>query len=460
MFIVLIPIFKALNCIDDSDCRISNLPDFSSLYCVNNKCEKIKPPNSQCYLPTECSSFPYYGPLACSETCKSGSECNKIDSEKSTFCCKSIPLKGECNIDRPGSLSGCLPTHVCSLENGKPTCLEKREKSWILGIFLSVLGNIFINLGINFQKKSYKQNYINIDSFLLNTMVFGSIVYSIGKIMGFSSYIFGNQSLLAGLSATGLISNSIFAPLINNEIFTWKDGIAILLVLIGSSTIIYNTSKSHVIYSLCKMMKMYKKRNTILWFIFILFCILILYTIIKFVEINSDWENPNDNIEFLRSTIFFPSDGIVCRYIMVFVYVQLSSFIASFTTLSAKSLGELIDKTLMGDNQFFNLAPYFFLLNLIICTLLQIYWLNRALRHYDALLVVPIFHISWTILSILTAAIHFQDFDHYSLSQLKYFVLGICIIFCGSIFLGLRIVNKNVIKSKKLEIPENQNKKD
>lgn len=449
-----------MDCVVDSDCRLSALPDYNSYFCIESACQRIQGAGGHCIRPQDCASYSYYGPLACSAACRSQSECSSGITETTAFCCRAIPLKGECSAERPGVLSGCSASNVCAMDSSGGTCSESKEKSWLLGTICSITGNALINIGVNFQKKSYAQSHLLLARVSVNTLALGSVVYALGKIISFISYVFGNQSLIAGLSATGLLSNSLFAPLINGEVFTWKDAVAIVLVIIGTATIITNTSSSHVVYSLCELMKMYMRTGTVLWFSFIIAMIIVLFLAIKYVEVNSDWEMENDYFGFMRRDVFFDSDGIMCNYVMVFLYVFLSSFIASFTTLSAKSLGEIIDRIVGGDNLFTSKATYFFSASLVGCTLLQIYWLNRALKHYDALLVVPIFHISWTLLSILTAGIYFQDFDHYSTSQFRNFIIGVMIIFSGSMFLGFRIVSKNTVNSREIDVPEELSRKD
>lgn len=442
------------NCIFDQDCKLSNLSDLNSSYCVNNKCTMIQRSGMYCSRPEECASFPYFGPIACSSQCKANTECFNFGIQKTFFCCKPIPKNGECVINRPGTLSGCSQSHTCEIHKGKAVCIEKKENSWMLGAFLSIFGNILINVGINYQKKSYSVSDMTIMGLSTNVLTMGSVIYIAGKAMSFSAYIFGSQSMIAGLSGTGLISNSVFAPLINNEKFTWKDGTAIFFVFVGTMIMMKNTNRSHIVYSLCELKKMYKTTGTLSWFIFVTLSIILFYSFIKFVEINSDWEILDENFSFLRSNVFFEEDGFICKYVMVFVYVLLSSFIASFTTLSIKSLAEIIDRILIGDNLFFSKLFNLFFISLILCTFLQIYWLNRALKHYDALLVIPIFHVSWTILSILTAGIYFQDFDHFSHYQLRNFIIGVLIIFFGSFFLAFRITNRSMVRSRVVEIPE------
>ncbi|KAF9762271.1 putative magnesium transporter NIPA8 [Nosema granulosis] len=452
MFLILLEVAKCstiIPCATDNDCLVRNRPDVHSYYCVDNICQKIVPPGKHCHTPKECASYSFYGPLACSSKCRVETECDlsRNTQIETPYCCKSIPEKKRCNPNRPTHLSGCDIKQACVLSReGHYTCVSKKSNGWIVGVFLSVTGNICINTGVNIQKKSYTKSAVTLFGIDMSMFYLGCFIYFIGKIFGYSSYVFGNQSLLAALSATGLVSNSILAPLINQEIFTWKDVCAIFFVFSGTTLIVMNTKISHKIYSLCELLKMYKRTDTILWFGFILLTIAGLYFFTKFVETNSDWELPEDYFGFLRKEeVWFEEEGFVMKYVMILAYVWLSSFIASFTTLSIKSLGEIIDKTLSGDNQFTSSVTYIFIVGLVVCTFGQIYWLNRALRRYDALLVVPLFHISWTILSIFTAGIYFQEFEHYSRSQFTNFILGIGIIFIGSLFLASRITSRNRI---------------
>lgn len=442
-------------CIFDADCRSGGLFNIDDKFCVSNKCTALKPAFAPCKTPKECASFSYYGPLACSGTCGSKSECNNPFFEKTAYCCRPVPLKGKCNPDRPKPLNGCAKTHFCLTENGISRCSEKPESTWALGALLSLGGNLLINLGVNFQKKSYTSKTVMLLAYNIHSMELGITLYILGKIASFSAYIFCNQSILAGLSAFGLVANSILAPLINQEIFTWNDGVAIFLVITGSMIIVNNTSRTHTTYTICELITMLKQYRNILWVLFILSSIIILFFTIKFVEINSSWNLVNDRFQFLKSeTMAFEENGIVMKYLMVFLYVFLSSFIASFTTLSIKILGQIFDRYLHEQGPIFSFTTLFFSFTLLLCTFLQIYWLNRALKHFDALVTIPIFHMSWTVLSILTAGIYFQDFESYSKEQLKMFLFGVLVVFCGSIFLALKIRNKKTIRSRKLDDDE------
>ncbi|KAK1348967.1 NIPA-like magnesium transporter [Hamiltosporidium tvaerminnensis] len=443
-------------CSKDSDCWAKSRPDIHSLYCVNNMCTKLLPPGRHCIKPTECASYFFYGPLACTAKCRVENECDTGIGKNimSKYCCRSVPEGKDCINTRPQMLNGCDAKQMCLMDKqGEYKCESKNINFWIIGVILSISGNLMINVGLNFQKKSYsmeKVKFMNIELMLFHL---GIMIYVLGKISGFTSYIFGNQSLLASLGAVGLIANSIFAPMINHEIFTWKDFLSIIFVLTGSSIIIMNSGRSHKVFSLCELLKMYKRKETMLWFIVIFVLIGTLFFAIKFFEVNGDWSIPNDFFNFLKKeNVYYEEDGVILKYFMVLFYVGLSSIIASLTTLFAKSFGEMVDATISGDNQFLYGITYLFFIFLVFCTFLQIYWLNRALRHFDALLVIPVFHVIWTMFSVITAGIYFQDFEHYSVEQFKGFITGLLVIFLGSTFLASRVMNKGNICIKEVEL--------
>lgn len=452
LFYFILIISSPLPCTSDKDCFSKTRPDIHSSYCINNLCTKISPPGEHCTLPTQCASYSYYGPIACSMKCKVENECTLSKMIESTYCCLAIPENRRCNPNRPSHLSGCDFKQQCIYKNDKYVCSDvTNNQSWIFGAFLSILGNVLINTGVNFQKYSYQKSNLIILNCHCNTFYVGMIIYIIGKILGYLSYVFGNQSLIAALSATGLVSNSILAPLINSEIFTYKDFFAILFVFCGTTYIILNNKSSHRSYSLCELLKLYHKPSIIIYFLSIILAIIALYIIIRYVETNSTF-NDDDSRIFRNENVWFNDDCYIMKYFMVIFYVFLSSFIASFTTLSIKSLSEIIQKTVSGENQFVYFVSYFFIFTLCICTFGQIYWLNRGLKRFDALLVVPLFHITWTLLSIITAGIYFQEFEKYDWNQFRSFLLGIFTIFIGSLFLGSRIINKNRVYSREEKI--------
>lgn len=450
-----IPILLTKNCFADADCWSINRPDIHSLYCVDGTCQKLLGPGENCIKPSDCASYFYFGPLACSARCRAENECDKIGIIQITskYCCRPVPEDRECLPNRPNLLNGCNVKQGCLMDdNGTFKCKSGNLNDWIYGVILSISGNLGINIGINLQKRSYKHPCLKFVDLKIDTLTFGALLYAIGKILSFAAYIYGNQSLLASLSAFGLISNSIFAPLINKEVFTYKDFLSIVFVLGGSSVIMANSGRSNKVYSLCELLKMYTTTENLVWFSSLFALIIILYLVVKYVEVNSDWSFPDDKFEFFkRENTFYEDTSVMLKYLMLIFYVAISALIGAFTSLFAKSFGEMVEKTIAGDNQFIFSVTYLFFFLLVTFTFWQIYWLNRALRHYDALLTLPVFHAMWTILSMFNAGIFFSDFEYFTYNQFYGFGLGMILIFIGSLFLASRVKDKDKVKVLKIE---------
>ncbi|KAF7685766.1 putative magnesium transporter NIPA4, partial [Cucumispora dikerogammari] len=419
-------------CSNDADCFIRDRPDVHSLFCVDNICKKLVAPNLPCKEPSDCSSYSFFGPIACSARCYIENECITGPTEFTTqYCCRQIPEGKECTKDRPKRLNGCNGTSSCLLnEQNEYVCTSKRHL-WLFGVLLSVTGNLLINIGFNLQKLSFSKATIHFSWASISTFQIGLTIYVAGKISSFSSYIFGKQSLITSLGGLGLIMNCVLAPLINNENFSLSDAFSILLVLLGSSVIIMNSVKAAKTNSLCELIKMYQNKTTVFWFIFLFTLLLLVFLIIKYIEVNSEWNYPDDFFEFLRTDSFFEQTDFTLRYLMAFLYLIISGVIASVTTLFAKSFGLMVEMSVNGENQFLFGITYLFFIGIIACTFGQVFWLNRALRHYDALLCIPLLYVFWTLFSNLNAGFYFKDFEHFSKIQFKGFLVGWLIILLG-----------------------------
>lgn len=418
------------SCKIDADCQVSKITGVHSLFCVDGLCTQLKPPGSICTSPSECASYPFFGPLACSDKCKGG------------FCCRFIPTGAACSVNRPVGVNGCTSGFVCSNKDEGPVCAPSFGRFWALGPVLSVIGNLCINMGLNLQKKSYTVQTGKVAGYAVDLFRAGVGIYILGKLSGFSSYVFGNQSLMTSLGAVGLIANSIFAPMINREVFTFYDFISIVFILLGSSLILSNAGGGKRSYSLVGLLKKYFDPMTFLWFLFLISVITGLFIGCTVIEENSDWRI-GSSAPWVTLDHTFSKNGYTLKYFMVFVYIGIAACIASFTTLFAKSFGVMVSLTVSGQNQFTGPGPYIFASLIVLCTIGQVYWLNRALKRYDALLVIPVFHIIWTLTSVTTAGMYFKDFSMFTSSQFNYFLLGLLTIFIGSFFLVFRMVGKD-----------------
>jgi len=118
------------------------------------------------------------------------------------------------------------------------------------------------------------------------------------------------------------------------------------------------------------------------------------------------------------------------------VYVVICSIMGSISVVACKAFGIALKLTLGGSNQFNYFSTYFFLLTVVVCALIQLSYLNRALELFSTNLVTPIYYVVFTTATILANTILFEGFNDAQGTD-------VVSIFCGfiTIFLGIFLLN-------------------
>ncbi|KAJ1823174.1 hypothetical protein LPJ56_000168 [Coemansia sp. RSA 2599] len=120
------------------------------------------------------------------------------------------------------------------------------------------------------------------------------------------------------------------------------------------------------------------------------------------------------------------------KYGLPLAYASLGSFMATLTTLFAKSLVNLLSVSLFDhDNQFNHFISWAILLVTAFTAASQVYWINQGLLRYDALLQVPVFYVVWTVFDIIGGGVYFNEFRYFTTVKYVLFALGVAVIFSG-----------------------------
>ncbi|KAJ2723186.1 hypothetical protein GGI07_002821 [Coemansia sp. Benny D115] len=120
------------------------------------------------------------------------------------------------------------------------------------------------------------------------------------------------------------------------------------------------------------------------------------------------------------------------KYGLPLAYASLGSFMATLTTLFAKSLVNLLSVTFFDhENQFNSLISWVILLVTAFTAASQVYWINQGLLRYDALLQVPVFYVVWTVFDIIGGGVYFNEFKDFTTVKYVLFALGVAVIFSG-----------------------------
>jgi drug/metabolite transporter (DMT)-like permease len=116
----------------------------------------------------------------------------------------------------------------------------------------------------------------------------GILVFTIGNLCNFAAFNFAAQSLLAPLGSVSLIVNVILAPLLNGEIWTWKDILGIIFIISGSTIVVIFAGFPPKDYNLCVLLKLFQQTSTIIFLTVTCLLIAMLFITIVIVERNLD----------------------------------------------------------------------------------------------------------------------------------------------------------------------------
>lgn len=143
---------------------------------------------------------------------------------------------------------------------------------------------------------------------------------------------------------------------------------------------------------------------------------------------------------YIVKTVFVPKFGNT----NVTVYLLICSGTGSLTVVFCKGVALAIKDTLSrGVNNFTNFMFWLLLLMSILCIIVQMNYLNKALDIFNTSVVTPIYYVMFTILVIIASGILFREWEHMKFED----ILG-CI--CGFLILMIAVFTLNAFKDFKI----------
>ncbi|ORZ39244.1 magnesium transporter NIPA-domain-containing protein [Catenaria anguillulae PL171] len=360
-------------------------------------------------------------------------------------------------------------------------CGKQSSNRWLIGVLISVCGSVVLNLGLNTQKYAFRKNELlpeeeRLPAHKLPLWVFGFAVWIVGNLANFVALSFAAQSLIASLGAVSLVSNAVAAPIINSEPFGLLDLISILFIASGTIVVVFFSNRDESTYSLCALMRFYTQPSVIAYLSVIFSVMVMLWFFMKIMEANqkrfslsrrssmvighqrraSVGTHPGSPVSpsislgsvysntrqpkrrcchfsrLLRHDFFnVRENSLALRIALPFSYASMGGALGGLTVMFAKSAAELISLTLQGENQFVFVPTYAILAGILLTGVGQVYYINAGLKRYDALLQVPCFYVVYTLSSIISGGVYFNEFSSFSSFQFVMFVVGVSLTFIG-----------------------------
>eukprot|EP00736_Rhodelphis_marinus_P012881 Rmarinus@m.9589 len=297
--------------------------------------------------------------------------------------------------------------------------------AFILGACLNLAGSIAINFGTNVMKLAHVKNEARAadgagrSPIALSTIwQAGAACFFIGNIMNFVSFGYGPQSTLSALGSVQFVSNVVFCAVVHKTEVTFRSIISTFVIVAGNVMIVWAGSKHTEVYNSDQLKELYTERAYVTWLV-------VLLALVTTFQICYD--TVDKAVKASR-----PMPAFVRNVCYPLFYAGVSGMVGSHAVLFAKCSSQMLRATWSGENQF---GKGFFYVVLFAFGSTSFFWLRRmntALRKFDALLIPPMMQVFWTLFSILSGGIYFQEFATFSAQQSVAFFTGVVVMLCGA----------------------------
>eukprot|EP00798_Chlamydomonas_sp_ICE-L_P023906 gene23906-9474_t len=262
----------------------------------------------------------------------------------------------------------------------------------------------------------------------------GIFVYAFGNLFNFGSFAFAAQSLLSALGSAQFVANITKLVLLATACIV---GGCVLLVIFGSH--------ESTTYNVEEQIELYKEPLYILYLVMMVvfaFGTYIMYIHGKKVARQCI-------LEGCRAPKWEPGSRMRSFWIQVMpiVYSIYSGLIGTQSVVFSKSLSMLLRLSINGDNQMASWFPYVMLFCFVLTAFFFMSRLNQGLGMFPAMLIglgmfpamliVPMMQICWTLFSIISGIIYWQEYQAFTVLMAAMFSLGVLIVFIGVYLLTL-----------------------
>lgn len=281
------------------------------------------------------------------------------------------------------------------------------NNTWWIGVAGTIFGCFVSNFGTNIQKVSLDRNSAlperrQRSSLRQPLWVAGCFCMIAGAIADFAALPFAPQSLLAPLATTTLVFNVGMANILSKERPTCTNIVATATILAGTVLVVVFGDRCSPTYKADELVDRFEAPAMIVYIVMVGVCVL--FGAVASVKLDRQAE---------ESKVPIPQ-----RKSVAFVMAAVGGIFGGNTILCAKTVGELIKTSIdainsddvAGKQGIWNWATPVFLLALVGNLLLQVRFLNEAIRRFAMLLVIPVYQTFWIMSGTLSGLIYFEEF--------------------------------------------------
>jgi len=297
--------------------------------------------------------------------------------------------------------------------------------TWLIGALINLVGSIMINLGTNVMKLGHNKRAAmesrigkEISIRIFREWQIGVVFFVFGNLANFISFGYAAQSLLAALGSVQFVSNVAFASLVLREKVTLNILWATVCIVTGCVMLVLFGSHASEEFTVDEMMHLYTAPAYITYLIFLGSCVILMYPIYKCGK---------------KKMLSVGITGLShCWYrLLPISYAIFSGMIGTQSVLFSKTLSTLLRVTLGGNSQIESWFTWVIIILFLITSTFWITRLNKALKFFPAMMIVPTMQISWTFFSIVSGMLYFQEYKDFTMWNGIMFAIAVMIIFFG-----------------------------
>ncbi|KAI3324070.1 DUF803-domain-containing protein [Xylariaceae sp. AK1471] len=237
----------------------------------------------------------------------------------------------------------------------------------------------------------------------------GTTTLVLGEFCNFAAYAFAPAILVTPLGALSVLVAAVLGSYFLNEVLGRLGKLGSALCLLGAVIIMLHAPPDEDIQTVDKILEYALRPAFLIYALSVsVFTFVMIY---KVVPLYSK-KNP-------------------------LVYVSICSLVGSVSIMAIKAFGIALKLTFGGNNQFSHPSTYVFMTITIVCILVQLNYLNKALSQFPTNIVNPLYYVTFTTGTICASFIFYGGFNTTDAVTTLSLLCGFLITFAGVYLLNL-----------------------
>jgi len=273
-----------------------------------------------------------------------------------------------------------------------------------------------INTGNNMQAVGLKMSDATGQTHNLTWMI-GTLIFFTATIINFVAFGFAPAAVLAPLESIQFVCNVIFNRVINKARVTPLMYAGSFCVVAGTLVAVVWGPRNVYSFDLGHLKCFWAAPG---W---LLYLFLVIVVAASAEKINRVYQRAHDAGEPLQND----SWARPCAY------ATSSALLGTQSVVQAKVISELFE-LLTAKEQTSILSDWFFWFTLVLFAVTGFVWLyrlNKALKLYSPLFIIPLLQSNYIMCAVVSGGIYFQEFLEMKAHQWVLFILGIALMFYG-----------------------------